>query len=146
MKQAIYLAAFIIFLTRSANAQVLTLAARYDRQKLNAFSLTDINSGSKRKIGKSTKAGLIGMGIGATTAMVGLGIAAANYSGGLDDAHAGNSTNEAIGGYMIAAGGIIVLVSGLISLDGAIADHKHNRHRTTLITPRKNEIGMAYNF
>ena len=96
-------------------------------------------------MGMDTKIGLFGMGLGVVTGTVGLALVIGNYSGDHSNVNV-NDDNANIGGYMFIAGGVVVLLGGLIAIDGAIGDHKRNKHRISIITPKNNGLGIAYNF
>jgi hypothetical protein len=91
----------------------------------------------------TTKVGLISMGVGMVTFIVGVKMSD-DYTRNLAPHDPGGNDQ----GIVVYLAGILVFGIGSgLAIGGGIHDIvKHYRQRVTLISPKRNQIGLAYNF
>jgi len=103
---------------------------------MNGYSSVNfINYTSHRKISPLTIAGIAVAGAGCVVSLTGFVL----YAGTTGDKYVDNSGNDAlmIGGVaMVLTGGVLVIIG---------VEHDHNK-KLGVVSPKNNEIGLAYNF
>ena len=136
MKHVIVLFAAIVFLCPNSCGQELSLASVPDQPRFETYSVSNFaNNGKQRKMCVVTKAGFVTMGGGLILMGAGFNLVL------------GNSDPSNVGLPLLVGGVVIVCAGAALTIGGAIHDIS-NRHKQRLgiIAPRRNQLGIAYNF
>ncbi len=129
---------------------------KYVALLLTIFSLFTTNADAepffykqqRRHVSAATIAGAAGMQVGFTATLVGLamqiGAAAKAERLNLSSAERERGRKRAV---TVTGIGLGLFVTGTVSLIGGVsADRRRNHPKLTLIVPKMNEVGLAFNF
>jgi len=140
MKNKIILLLVAVLLQHSfVSGQTLAMASDNLRPVQQTFSSTySFGNNRKPSICAATITGAVFMSVGFTIFWVGIGEQ-------IDDGLSGSGSSS--GGSLSGAGvGLFAVGTGLL-IGGIIHDvHTNRGSRWSIITPRKNQVGLAYNF
>ena len=143
MKKIIFILALVIMLPH-AHAQTFASLPQTE-SKFASYSPTNFTAyrGDRPRPGALAIVGGCSMGVGLGAAFCGLIMVAFDYNSYSETVNETQHTEGdalMIGGGLMFAGGVGMLVGGIIS------DHKKYKGRWGVVTPKKNEVGFAYNF
>ena len=142
MKQIISFLAFILFFIPHFYGQTFASATQLLKPDISVYSSPDyFNYTSHHRKSPLIIVGIVTGSVGCSMAVVGF-LAYMSYDGSAPNA-AGNSVNAGNDFLGIMGAGIALFIAGgSLIINGVSNDRKH---KLSLIAPKKNEIGLAYN-
>jgi hypothetical protein len=136
MKKIIFFLSFIFFILPHSQGQTFASATQPIKQNINGYSSTNfINYTSHPRISPLTITGIAIAGVGCVVSLTGFVL----YAGTTGDKYVDNSSNDAL----MIGGVVMVLTGGVLLIIGS--EHDHNK-KMGIVSPKNNEIGLAYNF
>jgi len=153
MKKAILFLFAIMLCIEEADAQTFQSVMPVVRGQTFQFTESSKRSYStatfstfhqRSKMCLTAKISIAGMGVGVATSFLGLVFLFANDGSGSTSV---NDNQGNLGLPMIIGGLILTGASGLVGIGAGIHDHSRMRRaRWGIVTPKRNELGLAYNF
>jgi hypothetical protein len=146
--KTILIAALVIILIPPAHAQQISFINTAGQLRLETYSssLTDNNEPHRKLMCNAAKAGLISMGAGLISFYIGAKMIDdhANYAA---QTHNGNDQGIGDGIYPALFGILAFGVGTGLGIGGGIHDLiNYHKYKLSLIAPRSDELGIAYNF
>lgn len=150
MKVLLPLFLLSVFVAVSANGQSFSLANTSYQPNFLSYASSNLDSNKiavhrVKRMCTVTKIGLISIGAGAASYVIGMKM----MNDHINDPRGAHNGNWGYGdGQYVAMYGFFTFGIGTcLAIGGGIHDIvNHHRHKLTLIAPKYNEVGIAYNF
>ncbi len=147
MKQILSYLFFIMITNTNANCQPFMSDLTDVEQPLvfSAFSPVNNNSANKHRVRKclTTKVGIVSLAAGSAVLVAGITMVAVAENG-MDPT---TEPGKVQGQELYLAGSVILLTGVGLFIGGTIYDHNYRKvKKLRVIVPKKNQIGLAYNF
>jgi len=147
MKQILSYLFFIMIANTNVNSQpfMSDLTDIEQPEVFSAFSPVNNNSAKKHRVRKcmTTKVGIVSLAAGSAALIAGISMVAVAENG-MDPM---TEPGKMQGQELYFAGSVILLTGVGLFIGGTIYDHNYRKvKKLRVILPKKNQIGLAYNF